>query len=899
MAADGLQLDDIMATLMSMGFEFNDCQEAVTNGKLTVQAAIDWILSGKPGNVVQPSLKLNRGQGSGPLQSSSSNPFVSGNVDGLGGALTSDSTTSSQETGVDTSPDTVISRSHMSEKQQQIKLDFEEKERQETKRKLHEEKLKKKKDKERILKEIQEDREKLKLTKQAKVETSSEKTASTAASKLMEVSSQEAGKTSSDTTNIQVRLPNGHMFRQNFSSTSSLNAVWDAVYNVIKTGINAHSGFIQPFPRKEFSKEEMRSTLQSLGLVPSGSLVLKKKDVQQATASPMETEDVQIPGPRQAPTQRHQVVREVDGDGDDEQEDNMQDDDGGGSPAGNQHQWGRGFAINNIEEREELMDDAADQGFNPLDAIPGLALHPILGHQQHIEENEHAFEGFGNRLIPQGVPGEDAHLNRTAAEMAAEAAAHRFARNPNDPAMAAAAQPSTSSESQHHLYTAGTLQNLSMCSLARCLADPCKPYMSLSGLPEDLLQEFLKHLMKERILKPKLLQLMPCYLLKLVLDYYPYTTNEMLHSARIFTHLQTLSLNSCSLITDAGLNSIKGMTALKVVNLSGCSQITNHCFTVFSVLPVLQSIILEGSGVTDTGVVQFAQSGSCPQLVHLDLSRTSVSQDILPTLQGFKKLKSLFLKQCKVSGLAGIECVQSLETLDLSETHIVTDSVLCLTRLPYLCNLSLTGTHFVQGDLALSYLKDLKLTSLFLPGRSTTTDLGMSYISGFSLTALDLTNYTNVGDSGMIYIGKIQSLKKLLLTNTKISDEGIKHLEGLVNLQVLYLDKTYVSNACAEVISCFKSLCELSLSTTNITSDFVKQGALNKCTNMTKLNLSRTIIGDRGILSLKLPNLQLLNLDCTRVHSYTVPEIQSNCPNLKSVTIVNLSSVPEDQGEEN
>jgi len=35
-------LDDIIATMLSMGFEFQDCQEAVTNGKLTVQAAIDW-----------------------------------------------------------------------------------------------------------------------------------------------------------------------------------------------------------------------------------------------------------------------------------------------------------------------------------------------------------------------------------------------------------------------------------------------------------------------------------------------------------------------------------------------------------------------------------------------------------------------------------------------------------------------------------------------------------------------------------------------------------------------------------------------------------------------------------------------------------------------------------------
>ncbi|KAK3733752.1 hypothetical protein RRG08_026866 [Elysia crispata] len=896
MASDSLQLDDIMATLMSMGFEWNDCQEAVTNGKLTVQAAIDWILSGKPGNVVQPSLKLNTGQHSGSLQSSSSNPFVASNIEGLKGNSSADSS-SSQDTGAGIHPDTVISRSHMSEKQQQIKLDFEEKERQEVKRKLYEEKLKKKKDKERILKEIQEDREKLRLTKQAKVEVSSENIATqqtTSAAKLNQ-SSPETEKSTYDTASIQVRLPNGHMFRQSFSTSATLNTVWDAVYSTIKTSMNAYSGFIQPFPRREFTKEEMSNTLKFLGLVPSGSLVLKKKDVHQATALATETEAGHARSlPQAFQMGQHEAIgREEEADDDPDEE--MLDDDA----VTTQHQWGRGFMIGNRlgEGREEPMDDAADQDWqvmNPLDAIPGLGNHPILGHQQNNEENQHAFEGFGNRLIPEGVPGDDVHLNRTAAEMAAQAAAHRFALNPQEPAVVEE-RPGTSSEYQHHLYTAGSLQNLTMCVLARCLADPCKPFMSLSGLPEEILQDFIKHLMKERFLRPKLLQLMPCYLLKLALDYYPYTTNEMLHSARIFTHLHTLSLNSCTLITDAGLNSIKGMTALKVINLSGCSQITNHCFTVFSALPSLQSLILEGSGVTDAGVRQFAESGTCPQLVHLDLSRTSVTQDIFPTLKGFKKLKSLFLKQCQVSGLAGIESVGSLETLDLSETDIRTDSVLCLTRLPHLCNVSLTGTQFVQGDLALSYLKDLKLTALFLPGRSSTTDLGMAYISGFSLSALDLTNYTNVGNGGMEHIGNIRSLKKLLLTNTKISDEGVQHLQGLVNLEVLYLDKTNVSNACADVISGFKSLCELSLSTTNITSDFIKQEVLNNCINLSKLNLSRTIIGDKGILFLKLPNLQLLNLDCTGVHPYTVPDIQKNCPSLKSVTIVNLSSLPEDR----
>lgn len=59
----------------------------------------------------------------------------------------------------------------------------------------------------------------------------------------------------------------------------------------------------------------------------------------------------------------------------------------------------------------------------------------------------------------------------------------------------------------------------------------------------------------------------------------------------------------------------------------------------------------------------------------------------------------------QINSLAGIEGIVTLENLDISDTHIVTDSVLCLTRLPLLSHISLTGTQEVNGDQALYYLK--------------------------------------------------------------------------------------------------------------------------------------------------------------------------------------------------
>lgn len=42
----------------------------------------------------------------------------------------------------------------------------------------------------------------------------------------------------------------------------------------------------QPFPRREFSASEMNKTLEQLGLVPSGSLVLKKEEAGEVLAAP-------------------------------------------------------------------------------------------------------------------------------------------------------------------------------------------------------------------------------------------------------------------------------------------------------------------------------------------------------------------------------------------------------------------------------------------------------------------------------------------------------------------------------------------------------------------------------------------------------------------------------------
>jgi len=58
----------------------------------------------------------------------------------------------------------------------------------------------------------------------------------------------------------------------------------------------------------------------------------------------------------------------------------------------------------------------------------------------------------------------------------------------------------------------------------------------------------------------------------------------------------------------------------------------------------------------------------------------------------------------QVTGLSGIEVLPKLKVLNLANTAIVTDSLLCCRSCPSLSALNIANTVNVNGDLALHYL---------------------------------------------------------------------------------------------------------------------------------------------------------------------------------------------------
>ncbi|XP_076472499.1 uncharacterized protein LOC143301929 [Babylonia areolata] len=944
-------LDDTVVALLSMGFEFQDAQDAIQYGKIAVQDAVEWILAGKPGYAERgpapPTLKLTNNQSPGlpSLQPDTGAPFISplpvptptpASSEAASSAQSPSSPQSAAPSASGSCSDMdmeqqVVSRLHLNDAKLAEKKHFEEKVRAEVEKKARLEKAQAKRERARVLKEIAEDRKMSKIMKTynpAKpVENQSEPPkATTKATCSTEASSSVSSAVAQ--CSIQIRLPSGRRLCKKLDSNTTLGQLWVSVLQEAEAETEGYSGFMQPFPRREFSAPEMNKTLQQLGLVPSGSLVLKKMDtvtepVQSEPEREAEAEEELPPEAELAernrppygewtPVNQHVWGRGRTLEGQDEAADGgVRNADGEdeemaeeGEDLGAQARyWGRGRRLEDPEEEEDPNDGVNDYGNDDDDdddddmggwnagGARGVGANPILQgfFQQHFAMARGVFEGVGQRLVPEGVPGADDHQNRRVGDLAAEAAQQRLAQpepvEPSAPRQLAPTQP------------VRRLETLSMAVVIDRITSPTNPVHSLRRLPESLSEKILHYLLQKNLLDAKTLRLFcSCCLRKLILDTYNYATNELLYAARLHPTLQILSLHSCPLISDKGIEYIADLKNLKVLNLGLCKQITNKSLMVIAGFPHLHTLSLEETGVTEAGLIKYLATK--PGLRNLNLNRTAVTSAIFQHLKNLDRLEMLCLEETKVSSLDGVQDLKKLSCLNLASTEITADQLCHLVNHPALTQLSLSNTENLAGDVALLNLSGLKLRTLCLPDRHTVTSAGLAHISSFALHTLDLTNYIHVGDEGMEHVAKITSLETLMLSNTKVTDAGLLQLGGLKRLKILHLDRTCVSDVGIAVVSAFRELSELSLSATNVTNRFLRNGILHACQGLTKLNLSRTYVGDRGVEKLALPYLTLLNLDCTGVHAAVVDTIRANCPSLRSVTTANLTPVLEEEEEE-
>ncbi|CAL8401468.1 unnamed protein product [Gadus morhua 'NCC'] len=934
----------LFVTLGEMGFTKDQIQSAVQAGHFSVADAAEWLLQGQ--NVRHKLMK----RPSEPAESAFSAfnpPKDQGGPGSHGGSA--DSGASRSLTLGSPSPPGVSSPpppDPLPPLESRIKPslgDFEEQQMQRLAQEARSERRQKKQERELVLKRIAEDRKcQQEKKKTASSAEESQTTKTPPAQKL-------GGALQTNVDNnciLMIRLPSGESMRERFHADAPLRSVVEHI-SERHPSLPAFS-LLQGFPRKRFGEAELACSLRSLGLTPNTALCLQTTAPEAAPRDPPPLPPPVLPpaalsrpalsplGPEEdqecsaappsaaaaaaaaaaagaaphVPGQMEEAEMELEGPPPAlphlQWEEAVAYAGVPGAPApfsGPSHIWGRGqkleageiAAAEEEEGDEELEADQEEEPPFPPNGMPRLPFLPDNRLRGGVEPR-HQWPEQGNRLqegvVEEVMVPEEAGA-RAGPGAAGLAAVERLQRAPpQDDHPAHQGLPSPPKRA-YRAPSVTSLCSMATRATAQLMAAPSMQYSSsLACLTPELAELLLCHMARERLLRPRTLELFfGCPLQKFVLNSYPYSTNDLLRQLRAFHALKHLSLVNSPLITDSGLSVLSSLVKLQHLNLSSCGKLTDSCLQYITGLKSLTFLSLDQTKVSDAGMLPYL--GSAPaSLSQLSLNNTAVTEATLAALPtSTPHLRFLSIKQTKVSDVSALTDLLHLQTLYLDGTGVTEHSLEPLARHPSLAALSVAGIPVQDPDHALHLISGLRLSQLTLPGRHSVTDRGLSFLARLTLlTELDLTDYTKVTDQGVSELATMTSLKKLSLSNTGLTDAGLAPLRGLRELQELCLDRTAVtSRGVAALITCLPHLQVLGLACTRVGDSVVPRGLVG-CSQLTKLNLSRTRITDRGLKLLRHMHLAQVNLDGTGV---TMSGIQS-LKNISSVRASNTRAIAPD-----
>ncbi|CAH3185471.1 unnamed protein product [Porites evermanni] len=837
-----------------MGFEWEDCQSAIEAGNNTLESAVEWANS-----------KTQH------VNSQSANVLLLPNPKNITCIPSQEPSTSAG--GSVQLPIHLSSRYTVSEEHQKAKQQFMEKERENARMEAKRRKLMEKRARQEILQQIAEDkvnRHERRLTKPGTHPATSQPAISASSGTPKECLKDRKQCL------LQIRGPTGLLRRETFSPDAKLEEVMLFIRSQYHLTSDIYD-LLQPFPHRIFTAADMLSTLADLGLSPSGSLVVKKKDCDQAsTGTGHDSAELDPSGiPTAVSTCRNELSSPGNSnnsqplhrndDSDDDDDDN--DDDGD-----NMH--------NSDEEEQEGVPNMLNRSPPPelqdFPEIPNPNVLGIGGFNNVIARGRGHMWGAGVRLgaVEHNPHNIDPVLR---AQSPGESAVRRLEMRQHLQRRPETGTSRVIQEDQPILHRdVQRLEDLCINHVGYRLPGHQNPISSLGTLPHAVCDKILMHLMKNKSLSPKAMQaFISCGLRNVKLDCYPLVTNELLIALRLHRHLTHLSLKACPLITDRALEAVGVLKRLKSLNLSQCSQLTDKCFYHIKELPSLATLQMDMTKITDAGVCHFMENAACcPNLAYISFSGTNITDHSLQAMRDLKALKVLVIGNTKISSLEVVHQLPQLEMLNVSHTEICDDSLVALENHPSLASLSLLSTNVTDDGLC--HLQGLKLSTVKLPNRLHITDQGINNIQVLPLVALDLSDYIHITDNGVYSIAHMTSST------------------ALTELEELNLDRTLITDDGCTVLSCFRHLRILGLSSTRISNKLLLNGTLNECKTLTQLNLSRTRISDKRLDQLVLPVLSQLNLDWTRVTPSGCLTLLTGCPSLKALRTNNCTPPSQD-----
>lgn len=238
--------DETLLTLMSMGFEYAECESVLQDGLKDVEEAIQRLLCKKGGS---------------KEENHEVNDVISDGRNSLDEACSTTFDVVENEK--------VKSRYELSDKHRQQKEQFNKKYRDVIDQTAKKQRLEERKLKQDILNDI-------KLDRQSKVEKKLV-TSGTTQPVVKERGHEDEASVKSGC-KIQIRLPSGATLQASFDKHCLLNSVMKYVKNHVDISkVLQNPSLMQPFPRREFTEKDMGATLNDLSLYPSAMLVVHEQ----------------------------------------------------------------------------------------------------------------------------------------------------------------------------------------------------------------------------------------------------------------------------------------------------------------------------------------------------------------------------------------------------------------------------------------------------------------------------------------------------------------------------------------------------------------------------------------------------------------------------------------------
>jgi internalin A len=207
-------------------------------------------------------------------------------------------------------------------------------------------------------------------------------------------------------------------------------------------------------------------------------------------------------------------------------------------------------------------------------------------------------------------------------------------------------------------------------------------------------------------------------------------TDKDLALVKEFRNLDSLSLNRCLQITDAGLRELKGLKNLHYLWLGGGEKFGE-------------------TKITDRG---------------------------LRELKDLKSLKALGLRGTRVTNLEGLKNLTSLEFLNLDLTTVTDQGLKELMDLKNLTTLTAGETKLT--DQGLKELKRIKSLTTLALNRTKITDAGLKELKELeNLQSLELA-FNAITDAGLNDLKEFKRLRMMALNGNKLTEAGQKDLRA-------------------------------------------------------------------------------------------------------------------------